>query len=159
MTDTSGQPVFPSALAGYVVDHRVDRVDVRVNWGDGNEQTFEDLAPRTYFRVDHGYAAEGGYTITVTSTDDEGAQGISTFDATIIDTAGYPRGGVLGVFGVTPEVEEGEPGVFLIRRFGPPGESAVSRGETAMQGPAEYGYYGAATPGEPRRLSPAACRG
>jgi Tol biopolymer transport system component len=64
----------PVTLQGLVTDLGVlDAQTVNINWGDGSSNTIIALAAGvTAFSSNHGYAAPGAYTVTVTATDDDG---------------------------------------------------------------------------------------
>jgi len=134
-------------LAGYVDDNPADVVEVEVDFGDGSPvETYPGLTPGSAVYFDHVYATEGDFTVTVTSTDDDGAQAIDTFLADVDDATGTLIR-ELAIEALTPTVREGDLGQFIIRRFGPSGESAVVYGETTNgPGNADYEFLGTATP-------------
>lgn len=71
-------------LTGQVSDPGGDLIsDIEINWGDGQVQHPVANPALTAFGFPHTYAAAGDYTITVTFTDDEGAESSATVNVTV----------------------------------------------------------------------------
>ena len=71
-------------LTGHVSDPGGDLIsDIEINWGDGQVQHPVANPALTAFGFPHTYAAAGDYTITVTFTDDEGAESSAMVNVTV----------------------------------------------------------------------------
>ena len=77
-------------LGSFTDQGTLDTHTATIDWGDGsNEQpvTVSDLGGSGTLSASHIFADDGVYTVTVTLTDDDGGQAISTFLVTVANVA------------------------------------------------------------------------
>ncbi len=101
--------------SGSFVDPGADAWTATVDYGDGSGEQPLMLDPDKSFSLDHTYRDDGTYVVTVRVRDDDEAEGMATFNVTVLDIAPV----ITAPSGQT--AEEGTSRTFLRGSFSDPG--------------------------------------